>query len=79
VSGHDPVAELVLLCRAAAEADEDWRSRLHDVWVPGVVGRLSPVAVRSALSEWEGDEAAEDVAGALEAAVVSALAADGID
>jgi len=76
---NDPVAELVLLCRAAAEAGEDWRRRLREDWVPRVTTELPPATIRAALYEWEGDEAAEDVAGSLEAAVISALARDGFD
>lgn len=79
MTANDPVGELVLLCRAAAEAGEDWRRRLREDWVPRVVADLPPAAVRAALYDWEGDEAVEDVADSLEAAVISALARDGFD
>lgn len=75
----DPIAELVLLARAAAEAGQDWRNRLHREWLPRAVAARSRVAMAAALAEWQGDapELEADLGDAVENAVIEALAQEG--
>lgn len=75
---RDPIEELVMLCRGAAEAGEDWRSRLREVWLPGAVTAHGPVFLGQALQSWGGG-AGDDLEGGIERVVVEALAEYGYD
>lgn len=66
----DALEELLLLCRAAAEAGEDWRRRLEREWLPQALA-ASEARVRQALMAWRGDAPATREA--LERAVLAAL------
>jgi hypothetical protein len=77
---RDLVGDLALLCRAAAEAGEDWRARLEEEWVPRALAGQSPARIEAALASWfEGGARPADPAAAVEAAVVAAMADDGYD
>jgi hypothetical protein len=77
---RDPVGELVLLCKAAAEAGEDWRTRLRGEWVPRWLSGASGTALGEALHEWTEEEGTEvELGSALERAVIAALSDDGYD
>jgi hypothetical protein len=74
----DPIAELVFLARAAAEAGQDWQGRLHHEWLPRVVTSQSRAALATALSTWGGaPELGDDITQAVETAVIEALAQEG--
>ena len=75
----DPVAELVFLARAAAEAGEDWRRRLHREWLPRTVEHQPWHRLAAALAEWQGETPVPegDLSSAIEAAVIEALAEEG--
>lgn len=77
----DPVGELVLLARAAAEAGADWRGRLRREWLPRVVSNTPEATLVAALAEWfeETPDAGTDLSGKLESAVVGAMAEQGYD
>jgi hypothetical protein len=45
--------ELLLLCRAAAEAGEDWRRQLERRWLPQLLRQQEP-QLRAALLDWTG-------------------------
>ncbi|MCX7894704.1 MAG: hypothetical protein N2447_01950 [Thermoanaerobaculum sp.] len=62
--------ELLLLCRAAAEAGEDWRQRLRRQWLPQLLARQEE-ELRQGLWQWKGS--APENPEALEEAVVAAL------
>jgi hypothetical protein len=79
-TGQDPVGELVLLCKAAAEAGQDWRGRLRCEWVPRWLTGVSRTVLGQALHGWTGEEApAGDLGSALESAVVAAMGENGYD
>ncbi len=77
----DPVGDLVLLARSAAEAGVDWHARLNRDWIPRAIAATPRPAMLSVLGEWLGEplDDASDVAGRLEAAVLAALAEQGYD
>jgi glycosyltransferase A (GT-A) superfamily protein (DUF2064 family) len=79
MSGPDPVGELVLLARAAAEAGEDWRGRLQREWLPRTLTTASRAALVDALAEWFDDVATADaeLAAQLESVVMFAMADEG--
>jgi hypothetical protein len=78
---HDPVGDLVLLVRAAAESGEDWRARLHREWLPRTVATTPRAALIAALSEWSAEPPSPgaDLAAMLESAVLDAMADQGYD
>ena len=77
----DPVGDLVLLGRAAAESGEDWRSRLRREWLPRTLATTPRATLIAALSEWSAEPPlpGADLAAALESAVLDALADQGYD
>ncbi len=77
----DPVGDLVLLARSAAEAGSDWRARLRREWLPRVVSATPRAALVAALAQWlhETPEAGVDLADQLESAVIGAMAEQGYD
>lgn len=66
----DVLEELLLLCRAAAEAGQDWRRRLTREWLPQTLA-TGEARLRHALLSWRGH--APESREALEAAVLAAL------
>lgn len=77
---QDPVGELILLCKAAAEAGQDWRGRLRSEWVPRLLAGVSARVLGEALHGWTADEAlAGDMGSAIERAVTEAMGEDGYD
>jgi len=76
-STTDPIADLVLLCRGAAEAGESWRERLRAQWIPRLLAERSPVELAAALADWLPGEMAGESSAAIERAVVEAMADDG--
>ncbi|HUK12079.1 MAG TPA: hypothetical protein VLW17_02165 [Thermoanaerobaculaceae bacterium] len=78
---EDPIGDLVLLARAAAEEGRDWRSRLRREWLPAVLATAPRSALAAALHEWSGTapEPESDLASAVESAVIEAMAASGYD
>lgn len=81
MSVPDPVGELVLLTRAAADAGLDWRTRLREEWLPRTVAATPRPILATALARWS-DEAPDvggDLGGRLETAVVAAMAEQGYD
>jgi len=81
MNAPDPVGELILLARGAADADRDWRSRLRRDWLPRVVATVPRAVLASAIADWQGETLAgdADIAGQLEAAVIAAMAEQGYD
>jgi hypothetical protein len=79
MSARDPVGELLLLARSAADAGADWRSRLRKEWLPHTVAATPRGVLVAALAEWsdETPDAGADLAGQLESAVLSAMAEQG--
>jgi hypothetical protein len=79
MSQADPIADLVLLTRAAADAGEDWRGRLSGDWLPRLVRSHSRAELLSALAEWQGVplETGASLDTAIESAVIEALAEQG--
>ena len=77
----DPIGDLVLLARSAAEAGVDWRTRLTREWLPKAMEATPRAALLSALGAWQSEplDAASDVAGRLESVVLAALAEQGYD
>ena len=77
----DPVGELVLLARAAADAGLDWRTRLRQEWLPHAVATTPHATLATAVAEWsdEAPDAGGDLRGRLETAVVAAMADKGYD
>lgn len=49
----DVLEELLLLCRAAAEAGEDWRARLEQEWLPQLLAK-DEENLRRAVLAWTG-------------------------
>jgi hypothetical protein len=80
VRASDPIGDLVNLARAAAESGHEWRAELRGSWLPRLL-ITTPVAIlRTALSEWDGEAiAGGDLAEAIEAAVLAAMAGEGYD
>lgn len=76
-TGTDPIGDLVLLCRAAADAGEPWRGRLGAEWIPRLLAERSSAEVAAALREWLPDDSAGEHASTVERAVVEAMAEDG--
>ena len=81
MSARDPVGELVLLARGAAEAGVDWHARLRREWLPNALASVPRTAMIAALAEWSGEEPASgaELAAEVEAAVVAAMAEQGYD
>ena len=79
MSARDPIGELVLLARGAAEAGEDWRVRLRREWLPRAVAGTPRGVLVAALAEWleEAPDAAGDLSAQLEAAVIAEMAEQG--
>ena len=79
MSTRDPVGELVLLAKGAAEAGVDWHRRLQLEWLPHTLATVPRGVLVAALAEWSGEApaAGADIAGELEAAVVAAMAEQG--
>ena len=77
----DPIAELVFLSRAAAEAGLNWRERLHREWLPRTVTSRQRATLVAALAEWQGEtpDLEADLDDAVESAVIEALAREGYD
>ncbi len=75
----DPIAELVMLARAAAEAGQDWHERLHREWLPRTLEGRHRATVAAALAEWQGEapELEASLGSAVESAVIEALAMEG--
>ena len=78
---QDPVGDLVLLARAAAEGGEDWRGRLRREWLPRTLATTPRAALIAALAEWAEESPAPDadLAAMLESAVLDAMAEQGFD
>jgi hypothetical protein len=76
MSQADPIADLVQLTRAAADAGEDWRGRLRRDWLPALVASRSPAELEASLSEWQGPhvDSGGSLTDAIESAVTEALA-----
>jgi hypothetical protein len=79
MSAQDPVGDLVLLARGAAEAGTDWRLRLHREWLPRAVAATPRGVLVAALAECldEAPDADADISAQLEAAVLAAMAEQG--
>jgi|NGEPerStandDraft_6_1074524.scaffolds.fasta_scaffold125822_2 hypothetical protein len=77
----DPVGELVLIARAAADAGLDWQTRLRQEWLPRAVARTPRAVLEAAVADWsdEAPAAGADLGGRLETAVVAAMAEKGYD
>ncbi len=77
----DPVGDLVLLARGAAEAGADWRARLRKEWLPRTVSQMPRATLAAALTEWfnEAPDAGADLSDQLESAVIGAMAEQGYD
>ncbi|MGD1147435.1 MAG: hypothetical protein ABR961_05760 [Thermoanaerobaculaceae bacterium] len=77
----DPVGDLVMLARGAADAGENWRSRLRREWLPRTVESMPRSLLDAALAEWLDEAPAEtsEIAGRLEAVVLAAMAEQGYD
>jgi len=81
MSGSDPIAELVHLVQAAAEAGEDWRGELRRIWLPRVVESAQRADLLGALADWA-DEAIEpgaDLQSLIESTVLAVMASEGYD
>ncbi len=81
MSAPDPIGELVLLARSAADAGVEWRARLRCDWIPRAVAAAPRELLAAALAEWFDETATgdADLAGQLEAAVLGAMAEQGFD
>jgi hypothetical protein len=81
MSGPDPVGELILLVRGAAEAGEDWRERLRREWLPSTIAKTPRALLVDALAEWfdEVPEPGTEIAERLESVVLFAMADEGYD
>ena len=81
MAADDPIGELVLLARSAADAGIDWRGRLRREWIAQAVAATPREALASALAEWteEAPPGDADLAGRLEDAVLGAMAEQGYD
>ncbi|MBZ5587824.1 MAG: hypothetical protein LAO05_04620 [Acidobacteriia bacterium] len=79
MASRDLVGDLVNLARGAAEAGEDWRSRLHREWLPRTVASTPRAVLVAALEEWldETPGAGTDFASQMESVVVAAMADQG--
>ena len=77
----DPVGELVLIARAAADAGLDWHTRLRREWLPRAVATTPQAVLEAAVAEWsdEAPDGGADLGGRLETAVVAAMAEKGYD
>ena len=80
MSSGDPIGDLVNLARAAAESGYDWRAELRASWLPRLLSTTHEGILRVALSEWDHEATvAGDLADAIEAAVLAAMAGEGYD
>jgi len=50
MAADDPIGDLVLLARAAADAGEAWRTRLRREWLPAVLASAVESAVLEAMA-----------------------------
>lgn len=78
--GGSLMDELLLLCRAAAEAGEDWRGRLEREWLPQLLAAREG-QLRADLLAWTGHAApsSEALARQVVAALADAMADAGYD
>ncbi|MEW5877213.1 MAG: hypothetical protein AB1751_03990 [Acidobacteriota bacterium] len=67
----DVLEELLLLCRAAAEAGEDWRRRLEREWLPQVLATQRD-QLAHAIASWSGRGVSGD--DAMKAAALTLIA-----
>ncbi|MFN3412534.1 MAG: hypothetical protein ACK42L_00535 [Thermoanaerobaculum sp.] len=67
----DVLEELLLLCRAAAEAGEDWRRRLEREWLPQVLAKQRG-QLAQAIASWSGRGVSND--DAMKATAVTLIA-----
>ncbi|KDA53234.1 hypothetical protein EG19_07035 [Thermoanaerobaculum aquaticum] len=67
----DVLEELLLLCRAAAEAGEDWRRRLEREWLPQVLATQRD-QLAHAIASWSGRGVSDDEA--MKAAALTLIA-----
>jgi hypothetical protein len=81
MSARDPIGELLLLARGAAEAGADWSSRLRREWLPRTIAATPRSALAASLAGWSGEvpDDAADLATLIEGAVVEAMAEQGYD
>ena len=79
MSAPDPVGDLLLLARTAADAGADWRTRLRKEWLPQTVARTPRGVLVAALAEWmaEAPEMGIDLRAQLESVVLAAMAEQG--
>jgi hypothetical protein len=77
----DPIGELVLLAREAADAGLDWHARLRQEWLPRAVATTPHAVLEAAVAEWsdEAPGAGADLGGRLETAVLAAMVEKGYD
>jgi hypothetical protein len=75
MNGPNPLDALIHLAPAAAEAGKDWRALVRSQWVPDWIRKHSRASLVAALDEWGMAESSpgEDLAAALEDAVITAL------
>jgi hypothetical protein len=81
MSSADPIADLVFLAQAAADAGENWRLRLQRDWLPRVESTTPRALLAAGLAQWHGEPPAldADLGGMIEAAVAEAMANKGYD
>ena len=79
MSARDPIGELLLLARSAAEAGTDWRSRLRKEWLPRTIATTPRGVLVAALAEWleAAPEMGADLSAQLESAVLAGMAEQG--
>jgi len=70
---------LIHLAQAAAEAGEDWLTLLRRQWIPAWIREYPRAALVESIGEWgvRSPTPEEDMAAAMEAAVLAALAEAG--
>ncbi len=81
MTGADPIAQLIHLVQAAAEAGEDWRGELHRTWLPSMVAGSQRADILVALAEWAGEavEPGAEVESLIESTVLAVMASEGYD
>ena len=78
---EDPLSDLLFLAEAAAQAGEDWRRKLHEKWLPGLIAS-SPAFVLRAWLEENSDikqSTEEDLAESMEKTIVAILEEQGYE
>jgi len=81
MTGSDPIAQLIHLVQAAAEAGEEWREELHRTWLPRLIAESQRADLLAAVAEWS-DEAVEpgaDLESLIESTVLAVMASEGYD